>query len=211
MTQFEEALSLIPSQFRGQPKLNAILKACATQVDEMIAMFGDLDSLSIETASGVNLDRIGDIVNLSRVDTFDILNASGIEVTDEVYRKCLTFKVLYNNTDATYYDIMKGLKLLWPDVEITYTEDPEEPATFRIHLNGVNLEDTDPASSAPFIIRPDGVQVILTNSFSHTTDTVDIESFGDEQIIYDAYVLYNGAYKFNGARAFGPVTTYENL
>ena len=211
MTQFEEIMELVPSQFRDKPKLNAILKAASIQIDEMIEMFNDVDNLTIDTATGKNLDMIGDIVNLTRLQTFGYLNNSDFEVTDEIYRRCLKFKIIYNNTDATYSDIMKGLQLLWPGVEMTYTESPSEPATFKIHLNGVDLEDDDPAANAPFIIKPDGVQVILTNSFSHETDTVDIETFGNEKIVYESYVLFDGEYSFDGARVFGPITEIVDL
>lgn len=211
MTQYEEIMELLPSQFRDKPKLNAILKAASTQIEEMIEMFEAVDALTIDTATGKNLDMIGDIVNLSRMDTFALLNNSNIEITDDIYRRCLKFKIVYNNTDATYSDIMKGLKLLWPDVDVEYSETPAEPATIKIRLNGVDLDDPDPAATAPFIISPDGVQVILTNSFSHHTDTVDLESFGNEMLVYDSFVLHDGVYSFDGSRVFGPITTTANL
>ena len=211
MTQYEEIMELLPSQFRDKPKLNDILKAASTQIEEMIEMFEAVDALTIDTATGKNLDMIGDIVNLSRMDTFALLNNSNLEITDDIYRRCLKFKIVYNNTDATYSDIMKGLKLLWPDVDVEYSETPEEPATIKIRLNGVDLDDPDPAATAPFIISPDGVQVILTNSFSHHTDTVDLESFGNEMLVYDSFVLHDGVFSFDGSRVFGPITTTTNL
>lgn len=67
----------IPFQFRSKPKIEAILKAIEEELNELDEARSQLETLLyIETAEGINLDRIGEIVVLSRADA-GLLAASG--------------------------------------------------------------------------------------------------------------------------------------
>ena len=55
----------LPFQFRSKPKIEAILKAIEEELNELDEARSQLETqLYIETAEGINLDRIGEIVVL---------------------------------------------------------------------------------------------------------------------------------------------------
>lgn len=205
---YEELKRTIPWQFRDSPKLNVILKAWARQEEELLKVFDDLNYLTdIDLTEGVGLDRIGDIVTLSRTDAYRILGyPKGVSITDDVYRRCLKFKILYNNTNATYGDIRKGIEYLWEGIHAFYTETVDRPATFQVVLDDVDLDDLDPYTSMPLIIKPAGVQSILQNKFLTTFMLVDNEKFNNERLTYASNCYYNGEFVYDGSRPYAAVT-----
>ena len=89
----------IPFQFRSKPKIEAILKAIEEELNELDEARSQLETLLyIETAEGINLDRIGEIVVLSRADAGLLAAQAGnldFNVIDDArYRKYLKYKIL---------------------------------------------------------------------------------------------------------------------
>ena len=201
---YEEIKRTIPWQFRDSPKLNSILKAWATQEAELIKVFEELNTLTlIDEAEGELLDRIGNIVTLTRTDAYRILGyPQGVSITDDVYRRCLKFKILYNNTTATYPDIRKGIEYLWEGIHCHYEETVDRPATFQVVLDDVNLDDLDPYTSMPLIIKPAGVQSVLFNNFISDFTMTDREKFNNDRLIWEAYWTYDGTYYYNNVKPY---------
>lgn len=193
-----------PSQFQDKPNILAILTAYAHKRDELTKLFEDLNLITdVETAVGQNLDYVGSIVSMTRTEAFQAMNApAGTVMDDETYRNCLRYKVIANNTDGVYADIMKGIDLLWPGVKVKYSEPANRDAAFMITLDTVNIDDGDPAANAPLIIRAGGVQLILDTSYLHVMDLTDQEVFTDELISFNAYVYFDGTFTFNGDKSF---------
>ena len=99
--------------------------------------------LNIDAQEGVNLDHIGEIVSLSRTEAHEfIVTNEEFEMTDELYRKMLRYKILLNNSNATYYDIMEGVSIIWDTDNVIYREDPSRPATIFLDLKTVNVPAT---------------------------------------------------------------------
>ena len=207
MKLYDEIVGTIPWQFKNSPKILAILRAWAKQEEELVALFEDLNSKTdVDVATGVNLDRIGDIVTLSRTDAFRILGyPTGVTIDDELYRKCLKFKILYNNTNATYEDIRKGIEYLWEGINAHYTESNDRAGVFIITLDDVDLDEPDPYTSMPLIIKPGGVQSVLHNNFLSRFLLVDNEKFNNEVIRYESHMYYDGEFTYDGTRPYDAV------
>ena len=119
-------------QFRGQPKIAVFQKAVARQLDELYAFFYQLYTLQwLDKAEGVQLDGIGNIVDLSRTDALIWANMAGqyIPMEDSLYRFYLWFKIFLNTSDGRYADVARTLKMFWPDTTFFYSEDTGIPAT----------------------------------------------------------------------------------
>ena len=66
---------------------------------------------------------------MTRHQALQLLNATSVDnIDDSVYKAVLYFKILKNNTNCTYAEIMKGLHYLW-DMDkavLTYAENPDD-------------------------------------------------------------------------------------
>ena len=128
-------------QFRGQPNIKVFQKAVARQLTELYAFFYQLYVLQwLDNANGVQLDGIGNIVDLSRTDALIWSNLAGINVPmeDDLYRKYLWFKIFLNTSEGTYRDIVRTFKMFWSDTPILYSERIDVPATMFWTLEGIN-------------------------------------------------------------------------
>lgn len=146
-------------QFRGKPNIEALMYAIGRQANELIAFYEQLkEDRGVKTATGKQLDGVGDIAVLSRMEAgqlagnpipFDILD-------DETYRQYLIFKILKNNCDCTYWDIIKAFGMFW-ERPLYYTEDPEQPATMIFNTGEMQgFVDTRPLFRTP-LLRAAGV------------------------------------------------------
>ena len=136
MPEVEDVLSHwfedIPMQFKDKKKIKILHDAFARQLQETKAFLLSLDiNRRIETAEGEQVDRIGDIVCLTRAQaglyTGDPIPVNVLD--DKTYRKFLKYKILLNTSYCTYDELIKGLNYFFVDYNIYYMEDPEWPAT----------------------------------------------------------------------------------
>ena len=132
-------------QFRGQPNIQVFNKAVGRQLEELYAFFYQLYTLQwLDQAQGAQLDGIGNIVDLSRTDALIWSNLAGLDVPmdDDLYRVYLRFKIFLNTSEGTYADIVRTLKMFWPDTPFYYSEYVDIPATM-FFTSGVLPMTTD--------------------------------------------------------------------
>ena len=66
----EKWLESLPEQFRGQPNIEVIIGSWAKQLEEVEAVLAELlAKRGFDDAEGAQLDRIGDIVVLTRPES----------------------------------------------------------------------------------------------------------------------------------------------
>lgn len=131
----------LPCQFREKAKIRGLLSALSKQLDGVQQFFSEINLLrSVDTAAGVQLDGIGDIVCLSRADALS-LSAGAMSMGDETYRKWLKYKIAVNTSNGTYADIMNAVKMLVGNNRVGYRESPSYPATAILDVSGLEYED----------------------------------------------------------------------
>lgn len=166
MTILDGWISDLPQQFQEKDKIKVLVNAFARQMEEIDAALRQInEETDISTATGVNLDRIGDIVAMSRKDAAYVLRSARKQMTDDVYRAALRYKAIRNNTNCTYSEIMDAMSLLWDTDIVTYKEDPERPATICMILPTVNVDAIDPSVGRILSIKPSGVAMIYFISY----------------------------------------------
>jgi hypothetical protein len=124
-------------QFKGKPNIEAYQEALARQLSELHEFFDGLNTLRwLQSAEGVQLDGIGDIVVLSRLDAIVISRQADMNVPmdDETYRLFLAWKISLNTTNCTHTDRYRALKMFWNKTPIYYSENPERPATIFLTI-----------------------------------------------------------------------------
>lgn len=147
-------------QFRGLPNIAVLNKAVARQLQEVYNFLLQLKTvLLIDASSGKQLDNIGDIVQISRREAAALAHQSSYSYSDEdtMYRVFLYYKIFLNTAECTYSDIMRSIYMLW-DGELTYQEDPAEPATIILGYEMFNGNDNRRLLSIP-ILKPAGVKI----------------------------------------------------
>lgn len=214
MSLVEEWKNELPCQFQGKTNLAAIIDAVGAQLTDLETAFTDLiEKTDVRTATGKNLDMVGDIVGISRNDAYNLLEITQIdELDDESYRNVLFFQILKNSADGTYEDIMKGLHLLWGDeAVITYQENPvtetyngnawndKDPATVRIDIADIPSDVPDPTIIKPMVIRPGGVKMLFETNYRDQIEITEWEHFTNMVISLDKYNRYNGTYLYDGS------------
>lgn len=132
-----DLIQKLPCQFRGKPKIEALLRAIEEELEELDEARNQLTVLlCIEKAEGITLDRIGDIVVLSRAQAGLLAAQAGnldFDVIDDArYRKYLKYKILANTSHATYKDIVTAVKMIWDVDKVSYNENMDGPATLTV-------------------------------------------------------------------------------
>lgn len=150
-------------QFRGKANIEALVEVIGAELQAVYDFYQQLQGeRSVYTAVGKQLDGVGNIVDLNRMEAgkltgnpipFDILD-------DETYRQYLIYKILKNNCDCTYPEIIKAFRMFW-DRPLYYSEDPNEPATMVFSTGEMQgFVDTTPLFRTP-LIRAAGVTLRL--------------------------------------------------
>lgn len=141
-------------QFKGKPVIDALNEAVGAQLMDLYQFLLDLkEKRSLQTAVGKQLDGVGDIAVLSRVEAGELacVKESVFVLDDEGYRTFLIYKIWKNTNRCTYYDIIRSFRMFW-DKPLHYSEDPEVPATMLFETDDLSPdEDVARLLTAPFI------------------------------------------------------------
>lgn len=158
----EKWLESLPEQFRGQPNIEVIIGSWAAQLEEVEAVLSELlAKRGFDDAEGAQLDRIGDIVVLTRPES--ALYAGVIDfdvIDDERYRLFLKYKALRNSNQCTFPELVAACKLLYGAETVYYWEEEDQPARFFLNIGAkFNPEILALLQSSDLTIKPGGVAV----------------------------------------------------
>ncbi len=137
MTIAEKWLYDLPQQFQGKKRIEALIRAFARQMEDVRKALEESNALTdLDTARGVNLDYVGTIIPLTRKEAGELTGIGDTDpvMEDERYRQYLRYQLLRNTNECTYYDLMKGIELLWGIKPVYYREDPALPATIILTM-----------------------------------------------------------------------------
>jgi hypothetical protein len=131
----------LPFQFRDKEKISGLLRVLAKQLNDAQKFLADLNAYrAVDTAAGVQLDGIGNIVCLSRVDAL-ALTVNATVMDDDAYRKWLKYKIAINTANGTYADLRNAIKMLLGDAKVGYQETPESPATAILNVSDLDYKE----------------------------------------------------------------------
>lgn len=170
----------IIEQFRDKPKIAALFEVLEEEIQEIFDFYLELKKdRGVHTATGKQLDYVGNIVVLDRTEASKMSNTplDTDILDDETYRRYLVYKIMKNTCNCTYPDIIKAFRLFW-DRPLYYREDPEEPATMIFDTGEMEgFVDTSPLFDVP-LIRAAGVnlKLIAKTKTSLETNTLNLFS-----------------------------------
>jgi len=149
-------------QFKDKPNIEVLLNVMARQLQEVYDFYLQLMTLlSIDQCEGAQLDNIGDIVQMTRVEARALADGSDFTYTDEdeMYRAFLYYKIFINTADCTYEDVMHSIYMMW-DGLLEYAEEPDVPATIILGYEMFNGDNHRKLLSIP-ILKAGGVQILF--------------------------------------------------
>ena len=151
-------------QFKEKPVIDALISAIGEQLTDLHWFFTALqDERGILTAIGKQLDGVGDIVCLSRVEAGALacVTEPVYVLDDEQYRNYLIFKIWKNTNNCTYPELIKAFRMFW-DKPLYYSENPEYPAVMFLETGLLAPEDhAENLLSAPIIKAADKLSALI--------------------------------------------------
>lgn len=168
----ERAVGRLFEQFNGKPNLEAIVSAFAEQAQEVEDALWQLVTLrTVETATGDQMDRIGEIVGQGR-------EGKG----DDEYRLLLKARIKINVSSGTAEDILGVMSAVLgttPTVRLT------EPATacLNLYVEGAATDADTAALLLRFLgeARAAGIGAYLHWSESAPEDTFTLDGVAPDQ------------------------------
>ena len=214
MQILNEWMKDIPQQFLEKHNIEVLIKAFASQLQEVQQVFNDMKTkLDLDTATGQNLDYVGTIIPLSRKEAGELIgvNISEPVISDERYRQLLRYQNLVNTNECTYYDIIKGTAMLWDtDEPIFYKEKEERPATIFLAIERRNMDDEEPQLLKNLKIKSAGVRIIYELVYIAWICSRNLEKFVLRSVVFRAGIPFFGCILFDGSwKLDGSVILYQ--
>lgn len=155
-------LDKLPEQFKQKYNIEVLVHAFAAELEELVGVFGELKTLrAIRTAYGRQLDGIGEIVNLSRVESTAYAGIVDFYVLDDDrYRLFLMYKALRNANMCTFPELMEICRLLYNVKLLYYREFDDHPAHFQVMV-GADFQEwmMGMLNNVNLTVKPGGVSV----------------------------------------------------
>lgn len=97
-----QGIALLIEQFKKKPRIQAMLRSWLKEVDELeCAAFDVLLLRSLDTATGAQLDIVGDIVGEARLGR-----------PDDIYEAFIRARISLNNSDGTHEQILEIMRVV---------------------------------------------------------------------------------------------------
>lgn len=130
-----EIIETTPIRIEKMSVIDGIPWAFSPAYEELELALGQIESLNdIDSCSGVLLDRIGQIVCLSRQEAGIMIGSRELADDDSIYRVCLKYKAYVNSCRCTPDEIIEATKLFWG-----FTGFVQRAARHTSHISSVNI------------------------------------------------------------------------
>lgn len=155
----DDYLDLITSQHKVQPKFMDWLSSALTLVGENMQATNEItSSFDIDTATGVQLDTLGEIVGRSRTLSYQPSGGSSPVMDDNHYRLALKAKIAQNQWDGTIPQVYEVWNSLFPDVSLSVIDNQD--MTMSALVDGqLDSVATELVASGYIIPKPMGVKL----------------------------------------------------
>ena len=165
-------LSELPFIVEDSSKIDGYLSALADQCEELSLRFVNLPKLNnLDSCTGEQLDRIGQLVGLTRREAGTMIGSRELADNDDVYRMTLKYKAYVNSCRCPPDDIITATKIIFNATQVSYSERADTPATFYLSIFAPFSDVVmSLLGTHDLIIHPAGVKV-RTSLSSKDTDT----------------------------------------
>lgn len=150
-------LNLLTSEYRNSPKLNALLYLLLKKLDDVTTCMVQLDTaFNVDTAVGVQLDGLGQVVQAARTVAFQPSGGVSPVLDDETYRILIKAKIAANQWNGTIDSLYSVWQQLFPGGQIVIAD--QQNMTANIILTGSFTSIVQDLITHGYIVpRPEGV------------------------------------------------------
>lgn len=154
--------------------ISGIFSAIAPELEALELALGGIEDMNdIDLCEGVQLDRIGQIVALSRKEAGTLIGSRELADNDDIYRVVLKYKAYVNSCHCTPDEIIEAVKIIFGATSVVYSEVKTAPATIYLSVSAPFSELVmSILGTSDLIVHPAGVKVRTDLS------TKDTETFG---------------------------------
>ena len=169
-----EVLQETPLSVEKMSNIDGIIWAVAPEYEDVSLFLSSLENLNdFDACTGIWLDRLGQLVCMSRQQAGAMIGSRELADDDDIYRICLKYKAFVNSCRCTPDEIIAATKIIFGATQVVYSERRDVPATIFL---SVSAPFSDMVLSIlgthDIIVRPAGVKVRVEYS------TEDAETFG---------------------------------
>lgn len=188
-TDYREFVQLLAQQWKTKDKFFSMLEKIGIQYNDIEdALFEIKDDLTLATATGIQLDIIGNILGFPREGR-----------DDESYRTILFLKGELNVSAGTPETLIKAAEILYNATRVEYF--PIFPAKVRLWTNGTlglyQFFDMALDAGSDLLLLDDGEPLLLRQADDVNEDfLLRILPVGVDLIVADSLILDDGGFLF---------------
>lgn len=169
-----EVLQETPLSVEKMSNIDGIIWSLSPEYENVLLFLSSLEKLNdFDACTGIWLDRLGQLVCMSRQQAGAMIGSRELADDDDIYRICLKYKAFVNSCRCTPDEIIEATKIIFGATQVVYSERRDVPATIFL---SVSAPFSDMVLSIlgthDIIVRPAGVKVRVNYS------TEDAETFG---------------------------------
>ena len=200
MGKFVESLKKdLLEQYKTRPNIESFVEVIGIELEAVLQFLEDLNfKRNVYDAVGEQLDGVGDIVGLSRREAAILAGVPVSAMTDDEYRRYIIYKILKNTCDCTYNSLMTAIRMFWNGSSpVRYIEDPNEPATIILDIDGFSETGSLYDLMVVPLIRAAGVglRMMTTSKWDNTLYVgVVMNTEIESEYEAEAYVLEDATY-----------------
>lgn len=181
-------LKLITSEHATQPKFHDYVEAFLDMLSPSVDNLTEFDVLfNLSSAEGDQLDKIGDLVGISRILPISNENVSSV-LSDDMYRKVIQSKIYFNHWDGTREQLEFIFKSIFPNVPFSIVDNQDMTATINVIDPNATEEFITLLNLGYIVPKPSGVRYnyVVTDRplFGWNSDTAFIKGW-DEGVWVD--------------------------
>ena len=184
-------LDKLPEQFKRKHNIEVLVRAFAAEMEELVEVFKELETLrSLTKAYGKQLDGIGELVVLSRVESTAYAGVVDFSILDDTrYRLFLMYKALRNANMCTFPELMEICRLLYDAKLLYYREFDDHPAHFSVMV-GADFQDwmMGMLNNVNLTVKPGGVSIELKffelDFFGSSDLNKEAKGFGEAKFLH---------------------------
>lgn len=131
-----EVLKETPLSVEKMSNLDGVIWAVAPEYENASLFLGGLENLNnFDSCTGVWLDRLGQLVCLTRQQAGAMIGSRELADNDDIYRVCLKYKAFVNSCRCTPDEIIEATKIIFGATQVVYSERRDVPATIFLSIS----------------------------------------------------------------------------
>ena len=126
-----EVLQETPLSVEKMSNIDGIIWSLSPEYENALLFLSSLEKLNdFDACTGIWLDRLGQLVCMSRQQAGAMIGSRELADDDDIYRICLKYKAFVNSCRCTPDEIIEATKIIFGATQVVYSERRDVPLRF---------------------------------------------------------------------------------